>query len=96
MLFGTAGVVAGAVVLLLLMVGYKDTGARGEAVVMMKGWWGSMRVTVMMTRKGSVPGAILSCEVFDDAPVFGLGMTDYHVWGSSWLLMFGNLSLHGV
>ena len=95
MLFGTAGVVAGAVVL-LLVVGYKDTGARGEAVVMMKGWWGSMRVTVMMTRKESVPGAIPSCEVFDDAPVVGLGMTDYHVWGGSWLLMFGNLSLRGV
>ena len=51
----------------------------------------------MMTRKESVPGAIPSCEVFDDAPVLGLGMTDYyHVWGDSWLLMFGNLSLHGV
>ena len=78
MLFDTAGV-AGVVV---FVVAYKDIGARGEAVVM-RGWWTSMRA-IVVTRRGSVPGAILSCELFD-APMFGFGMTDYHVWGGSWL-----------
>ena len=72
MLFDPAGVV-GAVV---FVVAYKDNGARGEAVEM-RAWWKSMRVAVM-TRRGSVPGAILSCDVFD-APMSGFGMTDYHV-----------------
>ena len=66
MLFDTAGVA-------VFVVAYKDIGARGEAVVM-RVWWRSMRVTVM-TRRGSVPGAILSYELFD-APIFGFGMTD--------------------
>ena len=72
MSFDTAGVL-GAVV---LVVAYKDIGSRGEAVVM-RVWWKSMRV-VVMTRRGSVPGAILSCDVFD-APMSGFGMTDDHV-----------------
>ena len=78
MLFGITGV-AGVVV---FVVAYKDIGARGEAVVM-RVWWRSVRVTVM-TGRGSVFGAILSCELFD-APTFGFGMTDYHLWGGSWL-----------
>ena len=78
MLFDTAGAVG----VVVLVVAYKDTGVRGEAVVM-RVWWRSMRVTVMR-RRGSVPGAILSCESFD-AAMFGFGMTDYHVWGGSLL-----------
>ena len=78
MLFDIAGV-AGVVV---FVFAYKDIGARGEAVVM-RAWWRSMWVTVM-TGRGSVPGAILSCVLFD-APVFGFGMTDCHLWGGSWL-----------
>lgn len=78
MLFDAAGVVG----MVVFEVAYKDIGARGEAVVM-RIWWRSIRVT-LMTRRGSVPGAILSCESFD-APMSGSGMTDYHVWSGAWL-----------
>lgn len=78
MLFDTA-VVAGVVA---FVVAYKDIGARGEAVVM-RAWWRSIRVRVL-TRRGSVLGAILSCELFD-TPMSGFGVTYYRVWGGSWL-----------
>ena len=67
MLFDAAGVV-------VFVVAYKDIGARGEAVVM-SAWWRSMRVTVM-TRRGNVLGAILSCEMVDTS-MLGFRVTDY-------------------
>ena len=77
MLFDGAAGVAGVD---LFVVAYKDSGPRGEAVVM-RVWWRNMKVTVM-TRRGRVAGAILSCELCD-APMSGFGMIHYQVWGGS-------------